>query len=274
MKYRLPFALLTICIGSAITAHAATISAGTATLVTSNATGSGGTAGPYRLSVFDGKASFRPAGASSSTTLGDGTLLDYRFVTSTTASGGSFPTYADSGSGNRISTFTAPTANISTSAPEDSWVNFWTTNDPGTNFSSVTPNFNDSEITHARANRANGTIDITDLTSGTLFFVHGNFLSQTEIVLTMSGIGQTNVVRTYLDTSKVNTNRGWITNFDFDNSDGLYDTITFAYRTDLDGDGSVTRGRFAGVMLDAIPEPSTSLLILGSLAGFCLRRRR
>jgi hypothetical protein len=269
MKPHVPVTLFAFCMGSALTVQAATITAGTATLVAANATANDTTA-PYHLSVFDGKASFRPSGATTSTTLGDGTLLDYRFITSTT---GSFNTYA-TGTGSRINAFTAPSANIAASAPEDSWVNLWITNDPGTNFSSDTPNYNATEITHARANRATGTINITGLTSGTLYFLHGNFLSQSEIILTMSGSGQTDIVQTYLDTSKDNSNRGWITNFGFDNADGLYDTISFAYRTDLDGDGSVTRGRFMGVMLDAIPEPGSSMLTLCSLVGLCLRRKR
>jgi hypothetical protein len=247
-----------------LAAQAAVITAGSTTLVTGD-----GTTSPYSLSVYDGKASYRPFGSSTITTLGDGTLLDYRLITSTT---GAFTTYAQ-GTGNRIAAFTAPSGNIAASAPEDSWVNLWTSNDPGTNFS-TTPNYNDADITHARANRANGTIDIAGLTEGTLYFIHGNFLSQTEIVLTMSGTGQSNVVQTYLNANKLNSNRGWITAFGFENSGNLYDTISFAYRTDLDGDGSVTRGRFTGVAMYAIPEPGSGLMFLAAVTGLGLIRRK
>lgn len=256
-----PLKTLAICVAASSTMQAATISTGTATMVVNN-----GSNESYRLSVFDGKASYRPFGAPNSTTLGDGQLLDYRFVTSTT---GAFNTYAQ-GSGNRISVFTAPSGNIAASAAEDSWVNLWTTTDPGTNFSSVTPNYTDSQITHARTNRAAGTINIAGLTSGTLYFVHGSFIGATDFTLTMTGTGQTDVVRTFNVASPGNTNRGWISDFGFDNAGGLYDTISFTYATN----DSVTRGRFMGVMLDAIPEPSSSLMVLGSLLGLCLRRRR
>lgn len=243
-------------------AQADSITAGSAVMVVNN-----GSNDSYSLSVYDGKAAYKPFGSSTSTTLGDGTLLDYRFTTSTT---GSFTTYAQ-GTGNRIAAFTAPSGNIAASAAEDSWAKIWTSNDPGTNFSSVTPNYTDAQITHARANRANGTIDISGLSDGKLYFIHGSFVGSTAFNLTMSGTGQTDLTVPLNVASPGTTNRGWITDFSFDNSSGAYDTISFTYATS----DSVTRGRFMGVMLDAtvIPEPAT-LSMLGVIGVAMLIRRR
>jgi hypothetical protein len=242
-------------------AQAAVITAGSATMVVNN-----GSNDSYSLSVYEGKAAYKPFGSSSSTTLGDGTLLDYRFVTSTT---GAFTTYAQ-GTGNRIAAFTAPSGNIAASAAEDSWVNLWTSNDPGTNFSSVTPNYSASDITHARTNRANGTIDISGLTEGTLYFIHGSFAGSTDFSLTMSGVGQTDLVVNYNVPTPGTTNRGWITDFSFDNAALTYSTISFAYATN----DSVTRGRFLGVAMDAIPEPGSGLMFLAAVTGLGLIRRK
>jgi hypothetical protein len=250
-------------------AQAAAITVGSATMVVNN-----GSNESYSLSVFDGKAAYKPYSAGSSTTLGDGTLLDYRFVTSTeTTNPDSYVTYAQ-GSGNRIGTFFShvePQDNyISASADEDSWVKLWTTTDPGTNFSSVTPNYNDATITHARANRAAGTIDISGLTEGQLYFMHGSFVGSTDFSLTMSGVGQTDLIVNFNVPTPGTTNRGWITDFSFDNAGTAYDTISFTYATN----DSVTRGRFMGVAMDAIPEPATFGIVLGVLAAAIIHRRR
>jgi hypothetical protein len=242
-------------------AQADSITAGSAVMVVNN-----GSNDSYSLSLFDGKAAYKPFGSSTSTTLGDGTLLDYRLVTSSV---GAFNAAYATGAGSRIAAFTAPAGNIGASVAEDSWAKIWTSNDPGTNFSSVTPNYTEAQITHARANRANGTIDISGLTEGKLYFVHGSFAGTTDFSLTMSGTGQTDLTVPLNVASPGTTNRGWITDFNFDNTSLNYDTISFTYATN----DSVTRGRFMGVAMDAIPEPAT-LSMIGVVGIAMLLRRR
>jgi len=195
----------------------------------------------FDVSVFPGKAGYDDGVDSG--VFGDGTVLDYRFVNGT---GDLAPptrpllTYADGGAG-LISTMTATNTNTTKGGNLD-WADVWTTNDPGTDFSGGdAANF--TSDTWARSQGIDGTIDISGLASGTLYFFHGTFNGNSTVTLSMTGSGQPNLPATRSEGPGSNINKGYITSFSFaDASD--YDTITWNY-TNVDTDAS--RARFMGI---------------------------
>lgn len=205
----------------------------------------------FNLSVFPGKAGYNDNGLDGtpdSGTFGDGTVLDYRFFNSP---GDALNSYADGGAG-VISNSAANADNVNGGG--EHWAVVWTTNDPGTNYSG-TANFPAPTLTFARAQNISGTIDISGLVSGQLYFPHGTFINQWEISLTMTGAGQPTLFAS-ADAGGVNgpsVNIGWITDFSFSDA-AAYDTITYTY-TNADVDGS--RARFMGVILDGSSSPTT-----------------
>ena len=128
--------------------------------------------------------------------------------------------------------------------------------------------------TFARASTVDGTIDISGLATGDIYFPIGTFSNGFSLTLTMTGSGA-DLAADYTVANGVigNTNRGFMSEFSFTN-EGQYDTINYEWRH-LDIDGS--RARFQGVMLDgaaAIPEPSGVALLGLAGFGFLFRRRR
>ena len=202
----------------------------------------------FNISVFPGKAGYEGDNESpvTSGTFGDGTVLDYRFFDSP---GTSINSYADGGGG-RVGMATSPAANINGAG--ESWSDLWTTNDPGTNFS-TTPNFPTSVNTFARSANVSGTINISGLVSGTIYIPHGTYVNQWTLTLTMTGPGQPTLVATDSQTSNgPQTNFGWITDFSFSDA-ADYTSITYSY-TNQDTDGS--RARFMGVIIDGSSAPT------------------
>jgi hypothetical protein len=198
----------------------------------------------FNLSVFPGKATFSDGGQDGNLdegTFGDGTVLDYRFFDSP---GDALNSYADGGAG-RVSNATAAPGNVNGNG--EHWAVVWTSNDPGSNFSGGSAaNFPSPTLTFARAQNITGTIDISGLESGSLYFPHGTFINSWSLDLVMSGAGQANVIA---DAGAVNgpgVNMAWITDFSFEDATA-YDTITYTY-TNTDSDGS--RARFMGVIID------------------------
>ncbi|MBT3200698.1 MAG: PEP-CTERM sorting domain-containing protein [Phycisphaerales bacterium] len=221
------------------------------------------------VSVFPGKAGYDDGVDSGD--FGDGTVLDYRFFNGT---GDVAPptrpliTYVDGGAG-LISAVTA-TNTSTTNGGNLSWSDVWTTNDPGTNFSGgAAANF--TSDTWARAQGIDGTIDISGLVSGTVYFFHGTFDDASTVTLTMTGSGQADLPASYGE-NPGGRNKGYITSFNFTDAGDDYDTITWNYTND---DTDASRARFMGVIIDGtpVPEPATmSLLALGGIA--LLKRRR
>jgi len=254
--------------------RAATLTLGSRVLVSENNQN-------FNISVFPGAAGYDNTGTTVSNpplatgTFGDGTVLDYNFFHSPDET---IVSYASGGAG-LISDATSDAGNINGAG--ENWSNVWTTTDPGGAFPSPTnpKDFNSGAVpnTFARSAEVDGTVDISELSTGVIYIPHGTFINNWTLTLTMSGPGQQDIVAS--DTQGGNgegTNFGWITDFSFDNAGGLYDTIAYNY-TNGDRDGS--RARFMGVILDgvAVPEPSTlALATLGllGLMGLLERRRR
>ena len=227
----------TIAAVLAVPAFAADLTLVSRTLVSTNNQ-------PFNISVFPGKAGYDDSGNPTTTlsnTFGDGTVTDYRFYNS---SGDTLFSYADGGAG---------LIAMATSAPEflsggQRWANVWTTSDPGINFDAPPADFSPPTNTFAGSAELTGTIDISTLTDGTLYFMHGTFINNWTLTVTLSSPGQSDLVA--VDTQGgggTGTNFGWVTEFTFSDAAG-YNTITYNY-TNTDRDGS--RARFMGVVMDA-----------------------
>ncbi|MGB0328610.1 MAG: LamG-like jellyroll fold domain-containing protein, partial [Akkermansiaceae bacterium] len=217
----------------------------------------------FDISVFPGRAMYNDLGNGAITLtnmLGDGTVLDYKFV-GNDGGGTALTVYADGGGGFLSDPF-APSANISGGGQD--WANVWVTSDPGPDFllnprdhmPTGTPG---ADRTFASAAEVDGTVDISALTQGTIYFPHGTFINNWTITVTMSGPGQPDITTT--ETQGGNgpgTNFGWISSFSFTGAQD-YDTITYNY-TNGDRDGS--RARFMGVILDGPVEANATFIEL------------
>jgi len=272
--------LLAALMGSASSVQAASLSFTSSTMLTNNAT-------TFNLSVFDGNASYQPnadTGSSTVVTIGDGTLLDWKLLGGSNLNGQIFNNnnvgYAN-GSASYINNPTSARGDGNTAInggqaiiyTPSNWGQVWTTTDPGTDFS-TTANQTTFTVLNAGANAGEigpitGTVNISNLLSGEFYIFGGGFSGNTDFILSLTGPGQTPINASH-NQSQGNLNRVHSVLFDFDNADGLYDTLTWTYRHN----STAARGRFMGVALDGvvIPEPSASLL--GALGALALLRRR
>ncbi len=229
----------------ALPVHAADLTLGSRVLVSENNQN-------FNISVFPGAASYDNTGTTQTNpplvtnTFGDGTVIDYNFI-GNAGTGSALTTYA-SGEAGLIPTPTAPAANVHGNGED--WADVWTSSDP-VGFT-TTRDHNPTGVagaanTFARCAELNGTIDLTTLTDGSLYFMHGTYVNRWTLTVTMSGPGQPDIVAT--DTQAGNgpgTNYGWVTDFTFSDATA-YTTISYNY-THGDRDGS--RARFMGVVLD------------------------
>jgi len=209
--------------------------------------------GEFNVSVYPGKASYSgqaSAGAVSGI-FGDGTVADYRFFDN---SGTTFNDagYADGGAG-IVGEATATNSSGLQGGPLN-WADVWTTNDPDTEAANFT------QGTIARSQGVLGTIDISGISRGTLYFIYGSYINPNTVSLTMSGPGQPDLTAEHTEDPPAR-NIVWISSFDFSDA-GAYDTITYTY-TNTDTDGS--RARFMGVIVYAAdpmnPSPADGAVI-------------
>lgn len=197
----------------------------------------------FDISIYPGKASYSGKNGAVTGLFGDGTVKDYRlFSCNRDGSSGTnidtLITYADGDAGLIAPVANTPHTNVDTT---QNWADVWTTNDPGSDFSTAA---NYTSATVANAQNITGTIDVSTLESGTVYFIHGTYKFVQKISLTMSGAGLEDIAVEH-NAAQVTNNRMWITSFNFV-TDG-YDTITYTY-TNQDADGSAAR--FMGVIID------------------------
>ena len=240
----------------AVSSHAQTLTVDGRVLVSTNNAN-------FDISVFPGEGKYNDRGNTGTPTLtnqlGDGTVLDYKLV-GNAGSGSPLGVYAESGAG-LIADPVAPSANVSGNGQD--WANVWTATDPGPDFLTVkdhNPTGNPGAVnTFASAAEVDGTIDITALAEGTVYFPHGTFINNWTLTVTISGPDLADI--TASETQGGNgegTNFGWISGFSFADA-GDYTTLTYNY-TNGDRDGS--RARFMGVILDGPIQESATFIEL------------
>ncbi|MGC6466692.1 MAG: lamin tail domain-containing protein [Akkermansiaceae bacterium] len=221
----------------------------------------------FDLSVYPGNAKYNdrgnggaePGAPTFQKVLGDGTVLSHNLV-GNSGSGSELTTYSSSGT--RTPTPVRVGTTASTHGNGEDWANVWTSSDPGPdiNFSGSAKDHNPTSVagaanTFARVAEADGTIDISGLSSGQIYFPVGSFNNGWTLTLTMSGAGQPDLQAVDSEGGIGNINRGWISEFSFIN-EGQYDSISYEWRhQDLDGSPG-SRARFMGVILDGTSAPA------------------
>lgn len=255
----------------ATSAHAASITQGTVAFLHSQ---NGGFT-THNVSVFAGSAGYAghdAAGTATSGTFGDGTVTAYNFWTAAAGGDGLFKTgdesiisYAESGG-------LITGGSTDTSLDRLTSTSLWTTTDPAgfTSAADFSSNTNAAELADF-----SGSIDISGLSSGSIYFMFGSYrggnVSNSTATLTMKTGGLETLAPVNVTANDLANNwEQYMVEATFVNDVGA-DEI--AYSFGFNGNGRVT-----GVVVDgvaaAIPEPSSvALLGLGAL-GFLLRRRR
>jgi hypothetical protein len=194
----------------------------------------------YNLSVFPGSARY-----SGTTTpvgpvyahFGDGTALDYRFFREAPANDNTIASYADGAEG-LISDLTTADTDIS----NESYAKVWTTVDPGNDFTANSADFTSNTLVSNLSPTATGTIDVSGMTEGIIYFIYGAYRSTPVFELVMSGAGQTDVTLNSVGNNDgANNNENYVVAVNFLNAED-YDTISYSF--------NCSNGRFMGVVLE------------------------
>ncbi|WP_146209256.1 hypothetical protein [Coraliomargarita sinensis] len=237
------FATLFFLGASAVSAQAASISHDSSVLISSNS--------DFKVSVYDGKAGYAGTGSTFgalSGNFGDCTVEAYAFLhNATTGKNGEIAAYASFGPA-----ITYDCAAVTAFAEFDRG-DVWTTNNPGTDFSGGdAANYGVSFETISGGYDVTGTIDISRFTSGTVYVLCGGFEDPFQVDLSMSGSGQSDLDAGSASIDPDPTRNMYVLAFSFDNADGSYETISYAYTGSSSG-----RARFMGVVVDAerVPGP-------------------
>lgn len=204
------------------------------------------TPGTFEISVFEGNAKYRTSGDLGGVEMpfGDGTVEDYEFYNELSAT--ALNAYA-SGSGNIID---APLHAEVWVSGDYAPVSVWTETDPGADFS-TSPDFpNDTTVeTAAKVRIADGTLDLSKYSSGTVYFIFGTAASDTSVSVTLSGAKQTDLDA---DTGILSgAHRIWVSDFAFTTDNGAYTTLTYQYLNADNDESPGSHGRFVGIVVDA-----------------------
>lgn len=248
---KLPAVVGILTIGLLATSHGATLTQET-TVLTNNQNSS---PSETFISVTPGSESF--GGSLIAQTAFNAPVAGYTFINRV---GNSLNEYASSGG--LVSSLSV--TNISVA---NSYIDLYTTTNPNNSGTFDAP-ADFTTNTDLAARIVTGSVDLSSLTSGSVYFFFGTFADNARVTATLTGSASADIVVAGDDL----TATGYaMTRFDFDTTGG-YDTLDFEYLND-DNDGSPgSRGRISGLVVTAVPEPSAALL--GALGVFALIRRR
>lgn len=249
------------------------------------------TSGHYGVSVFGGQLSFN--GPTSGVVVAPSAVRDWAFYNGGNSSNDAMnpvpfelATYS-TGSAGRIQ---SPAAAAGQSAVRgetgsnggDNRLNFWVTTDPGSTFSSPADFIGGDGTTvsngdtTARLRDASITIDLSGLTTGSVFVFRGGFNNGSNVQTLNAVLSDGSATMTESYTFAINDIAGTrgteaaIVNFD---TSGGFDTLTITHDT-VGNSGS--RSRFAGLVVtgEQVPEPGSTLLLGLSVGILALRRNR
>jgi hypothetical protein len=211
----------------------------------------------FNISVYPRKAAYAGTGSYSGNTgiFGDGTVEAYRFWRSTPPiqNGGTEESYVEFGG--LLSDITQ--SDVAGFAEFDR-ADVWTLSDPGTDFSGGDPaDYGGTNLTISGAYNVSGTLDVSKLVSGTMYFLCGSYDTAFQVGLTMSGAGQTNITANMTPIDPPTDRNVYVIVYTFTNESMQYETITYAYT------GSAgNRARWMGVVVDAEGPPKGTVVIL------------
>jgi hypothetical protein len=237
---RLALGLILTLFLTATSSHAATLSSNIVDLGTGN----------YNISVYPKAASYKSLAYTTTGPFGDGDVLDYRFINCVSGA----VNYAGYtvGVGDRI---LAPTNANSYSYSTFDYAKVWTTNSPGTDFSSQ-PDF--SIGTEMQGTDIRGEVNIKGMIDGTLYVIGGKIPNYTAadrtVSLVMSGAGQPDM--TVSATTNAPPGHAYIWEFPFADVQ-LYEKIEYHCQME-----SYSRGRFMGLILDGTLIPKGTVITI------------
>jgi hypothetical protein len=168
---------------------------------------------------------------------GDGTVLDHRFFHERPALDNVIEAYSVGSPG-----LISDVATADTDIQNSSWASVWAAADPGFDFSANPADFTlDTGFINVTPT-VTGSINISGMSQGIIYFIYGAYRNTPDIDLVMSGPGQTDVTLDNIGNNDgANNNENYIVAVSFLNA-GDYNTIGYTFNS--------SNGRFMGVVLD------------------------
>jgi len=257
---------------TATSAHAAMLTEGVFHIVGGNA---------FNVSVYPDNAGFYGADGANGVVdeKFNNPIAAYRFFTDAGVDNYTAATYASGGAG--IISDASPLEFRTGYFGSPDNANVWETTDPGTGYANPADFTNNTML--GNTTNVEGSIDISELTTGSIYFFYGAYRSRPVFNLTMSDTDgpEADILLTDVgDNDSANNNEFYACSIDFVNDAG-YDEISYVHpNSRITSNGG--SGRFMGVVVTApptiiIPEPSTFLIWALGLLGlgwYAWRRRK